>query len=108
MSFAVATRPVNNNGLGLTPSQAHRVTSRIEEVCTVFRDPPELYDEWRRLIVAHSVSGKNSHDARLVAAMTVHSITQILTFNPRDFSRYIGITVLLPGALDTANDEKGE
>jgi predicted nucleic acid-binding protein len=97
--WAVATRPVDTNGLGLSPSQATRVTSRIEELCVVLRDPPELYDEWRRLIVDHVVSGKKTHDARLVAAMKVHGITQILTFNSGDFARYTGISVIHPAAL---------
>jgi predicted nucleic acid-binding protein len=60
---------------------------------------PSLYDEWRRLIVAHGVSGKKTHDARLVAAMTVHHITQLLTFNSDDFSRYASITVLHPASV---------
>ena len=97
--WSVATRPVDANGLGLSPSQAARVTARIEELCTVLRDPPELYDEWRRLIVDHGVSGKKSHDARLVAAMKVHGITQIVTFNTDDFARYSGIDVIHPAKL---------
>lgn len=100
--WVVATRPISNNGLDLTPNQAHLLVSRIEESCRVLRDPPELYDEWRRLIVSHGVSGKKAHDARLVAAMMVHSINQILTFNVDDFTRYSGIKVLQPGML---NDE---
>lgn len=59
----------------------------------------ELYDEWRRLIVDHGVSGKKSHDARLVAAMKVHGITQIVTFNTDDFTRYSGIDVIHPAKL---------
>ncbi len=100
--WAVATRPAGNNGLGLAPSQADRVTCRIEELCTVLRDPPALYDEWRRLIVVQGVSGKKTHDARLVAAMTLHGITQILTFNTDDFTRYSGITVIHPATLDAS------
>ena len=98
--WVVATRPISNNGLDLTSNQAHRLISRIEESCRVLRDPPELYDEWRRLIVSHGVSGKKAHDTRLVAAMMVHSITKILTFNADDFTRYSGIEVLQPGMLN--------
>lgn len=68
---AVATRPLDLNGLGLTPIQADRIMARIEQLCPILRDPPELYDERRRLIVAHGVSGKKSHDTRLIAAMRV-------------------------------------
>jgi predicted nucleic acid-binding protein len=94
--WAVATRPVESNGLGLHPAQAARITSRIEEICAVLRDSPGIYDEWRRLVVAHAVSGKKTHDARLVAAMNVHGITQILTFNVEDFARFPSIQALHP------------
>ena len=46
--------------------------------------------------MTHGVSGKKTHDARLVAAMTVHRIDHILTFNTDDFARYTGIQVLHP------------
>ena len=97
--WAVSTRPVENNGLGLTPTQADRVVARVEG--SVFRlpDSDDVYPEWRRLVVTHGVSGKNAHDARLVAAMTVNRITHILTFNVDDFARYTGIDVLHPSKL---------
>jgi hypothetical protein len=41
-------------------------------------------------------SGVQVYDARLVAAMHVHKVNQILTFNARHFVRYPGITVLDP------------
>ena len=51
----------------------------------------------------HSISGfgKPAHDARLVAAMHVHGLTTILTFDRTGFSRYAGIEVLHPA--DAAN-----
>jgi predicted nucleic acid-binding protein len=97
--WAVFTRPVENKGLGLSPSQADRVVVRVES--SVFRlpDSDDVYPEWRRLVVTHGVSGKKAHDARLVAAMTVNGITHILTFNAGDFARYTGINVLDPAKL---------
>jgi predicted nucleic acid-binding protein len=96
--WAVSTRPVENNGFGLTPDQADRVVASVE--ASVFRlpDSDDVYGEWRRLVVKHRVSGKKAHDARLVAAMNVHGVAHILTFNRQDFSRYPGITVVDPGA----------
>jgi hypothetical protein len=44
----------------------------------------------------YAVSGKNAHDARLVAAMHIHRLGQLLTFNCADFHRFPGITVLSP------------
>jgi predicted nucleic acid-binding protein len=94
--WAIATRPVENNGLALTPVQADRLTSRITELCLLLRDPPDLFDEWRRLVRANNVSGKNVHDARLVAAMRLHLIQHILTFNIKDFARYPRIEAVHP------------
>ncbi len=55
-----------------------------------------LLSEWERLVRAHDVKGKAAHDARLVAAMCLHGLTHILTFNASDFARYPDITVLTP------------
>jgi predicted nucleic acid-binding protein len=97
--WSVATRPAASNGLALTPRQADRVLSRLEQIVVLFRDGPPVYDEWRRLVAASASSGKVSHDARLVAAMTVHGIRNLLTFNTGDFQRYAEITVLDPREL---------
>jgi predicted nucleic acid-binding protein len=55
-----------------------------------------LTEEWERIVKLHSVSGKNTHDARLVAAMRVHGIRSILTFNAKAFVRYQDVIVLEP------------
>lgn len=46
--------------------------------------------------IAHNVSGVQVHDARLVAAMRVHGVSRILTFNDKDFTRYADIEVVHP------------
>jgi hypothetical protein len=59
-----------------------------------------IYDVWERLVAQYQVSGVNDHDARLTAAMVVHGITHILTFNIEDFNRYAGeITPVHPTAV---------
>jgi predicted nucleic acid-binding protein len=97
--WAVCTRPVENNGLGLISGQTERVLARIEP--SVFRlpDSDAVYVEWRRLVAAYGVCGKKTHDARLVAAMLVHGVKHILTFNADDFVRYREIEVLHPAKL---------
>jgi predicted nucleic acid-binding protein len=45
------------------------------------------------------VRGKNAHDARLVAAMLVHGLTHVLTFNGKDFARFGEIAVIPPDGL---------
>jgi len=55
-----------------------------------------LVDKWKDLVIRYAVSGTKAYDARLVAAMKVHRIAEILTFNTTDFTRYSGISVRSP------------
>ena len=91
----VATRPSDKNGFGLTPAQAEGEVRRLETFFPLLEDTRTVYLEWRRIVVAHSVSGVQVHDARLAALMRVYGIANLLTFNARDFTRY-GVHVLLP------------
>lgn len=95
-TWAVCTRPIESNGLGLVPADADRIVARIEAVLVRLKDTDEIYQEWRRLVVTHGVSGKKTHDARLVAAMNVYGIKNLLTFNVQDFSRFEGIKAVHP------------
>jgi predicted nucleic acid-binding protein len=94
-----STRPPERNGYGLTPLEADRRARRIERAFTLLPDGEAVYREWRRLIVAHAVSGVQVYDARLVAVMKVHDVTHLLTLNDRDFARYAGITVVHPSQV---------
>ena len=96
--WAVATRPFSHNGLGLTTEQT---TAEIESLKSFFGLLPELplQEEWQRIVTQYRVSGKSVHDARLVAAMSVHGISEILTFNVQDFIRYTEISVLDPSRV---------
>src|SRR6266853_1961839 len=67
-----STRPANANGLGFSPEQAARYVDRFQSLL--------------RLL----------HEARIVAAMTVHKVTKILSFDLDDFKRYTGISALHP------------
>jgi predicted nucleic acid-binding protein len=96
--WAVATRPQSENGLGMSVDVAFGELTVLKRL---FSPLPEaaVFDEWERLVRVHRVSGKNTHDARLVAVMKVHGITSILTFNVQDFTRYRGIAVVHPDKL---------
>jgi predicted nucleic acid-binding protein len=92
----VATRPAEQNGLGWSHQQALDAIVRIEEFFSVLIESADVYAEWKRLVVAHAVTGVQAHDARLVAAMKVHGIKRILTFNTQDFARYPDIEAIRP------------
>jgi predicted nucleic acid-binding protein len=99
--WAAATRPVDANGLGMTPADADADLEKIIERFRFARDERAIFQPWRRLVLQHRAIGKNAHDARLVAAMERHGIQEILTFNGADFKRYPGIIVLSPTAPTT-------
>jgi predicted nucleic acid-binding protein len=65
-------------------------------------DSLAVHQEWRRLLVTHAVSGVQVHDARLVAAMHVHGIKHMLTFNDKDFARYTDIEAVNPRDVSRA------
>ena len=96
--WAISTRPIQNNGLGFSPAEADRVVAGVEAFVVRLPDSDDVYPEWRRLVSMYGVSGKKTHDARLVAAMKVNRVTHILTFNVIDFVRFDGIVVIDPAA----------
>jgi predicted nucleic acid-binding protein len=98
----VCTRPAERNGVGLTVLETDERTRELESEFTLLSDTGSVHPEWRRLVVVHSVSGVQVHDARIVAAMLAHGVTQILTLNPRDFQRFTEVTVLHPADVVTA------
>lgn len=94
----VVTRPVVSNGLGFSVVLALAEVNKIERALTLLPDVPAMYGEWKRLVVQHGVQGVRVHDTRLVAAMNVHNVPRILTFDAGDFGRY-GVEVVLPAAV---------
>jgi predicted nucleic acid-binding protein len=94
--WAVATRPQAHNGLGLSTDAAWREIARFKSLFGLLPETNGVFFEWERLVREYRVSGKNAHDARLVAAMIVNGVDRILTFNTADFSRFSEIQVLDP------------
>lgn len=97
--WSVATRPAANNGLNWEPSRVERQLQIFLSGFQFLQEVPQVFDAWRRLVVAYDVRGKRVHDARLVAVMEAHQITHILTFNVVDFIRYPTITAVNPASV---------
>lgn len=95
--WAVATRPTGSpNGLGYTPAQTK---VEVDEILRVFDRLPDLdaaFPIWRDLVERYGVSGKTTHDARLVATMLANGVDRLLTFNGKDFARFAEIGVEAP------------
>jgi len=94
--WAISTRPEEVNGLGLSPSDVEARLTQVDRIFTLLSEPPDIARRWRELARMYGVSGKESHDARIVALMLTHNVTHLLTLNGGDFARYQDITPLTP------------
>ncbi|MDQ2801021.1 MAG: PIN domain nuclease [Armatimonadota bacterium] len=101
--WAVATRPLSANGLGFTTAQAEIELANIETLFPLLPEGPAIYPEWRRLVTLAGVSGKPTHDVRLMAVAVTNGISNLLTFNGSDFTRFISlaptVTILDPNQV---------
>ncbi len=100
--WVVCTRPKIVNGLGKTAAEIMSELIHLRAFFHWLDDIPLVYGVWEHLVSSIPIIGKNGHDARFVAAMTVHGLTHILTFNIQDFRKYPGITAVSPADILTS------
>lgn len=93
-AYVVLTREPQQNGWGLDSSAAIKALRSYQSACDLLPDPDGLTETWMQVCEAFNVRGKQAHDARLVAFMNLHGITELLTLNPGDFGRYDGIHII--------------
>jgi len=97
--WVVATRPLDMNGLGMPPATAAGEIHGLHRLFRVLEGKPGTAAAWEKLVARHQISGKQAHDAHLVAVMEIHAVTDILTFNAAHFRRFAGITVIDPAQV---------
>jgi predicted nucleic acid-binding protein len=94
--WAVATRPLEANGLGRTPDEVVTEISDIQARFVLPPDIPEIFTQWKTLVQSGSVRGQRTHDARLAAVYQTHRVQALLTFNPTDFAAFPRLHLLDP------------
>ena len=97
--WSVATRPTEQNGLGMSTEAARAEVDSILQHFYLLRDERAIFGQWLDLVTLHDVKGKPAHDARLVAGMLRHGLSEMVTFNDKDFARYAQVTTHIPVAL---------
>lgn len=97
--WAVATRPPAHNGLGLSIDETAQRLAAFRTNFLLLTDNTDIFEKWEQLVRKHKVIGKQVYDARLVAAMSVHNLTHLLTFNTTDFKRFTTITAVNPQSI---------
>lgn len=97
--WVVATRPVSNNGLEMSPAKVANEIRRLRNLFRLLEGVPGVADAWETLVGKYQVSGKLAHDAHLVATMLVHNVRHLLTFNGEDFKRFSAVEVIEPASV---------
>lgn len=99
--WVVATRPRDKNGLGMTPSEtAQCLQVWRRDFFSFVQDSPLVHATWQALVSQYGVSGKEAHDAAIVAAAKCAHAQEVLTFNVEDFRRFPSeITIRTPKEL---------
>jgi predicted nucleic acid-binding protein len=86
--LSVATRPAEQNGLGLSLPDALGNVRAIRERTTLLAEDSKVADRLLGLLADVECRGKQVHDANLVATMLVHGIDTVVTMNLADFARF--------------------
>lgn len=86
--LAVATRPVEHNGLGLGRGDAVANVRALQERLTLLAEDARVTDRLLDLLDVVDCLGKQVHDANVVATMLVHGVGTIVTGNVDDFARF--------------------
>lgn len=94
--LAVATRPIELNGLGLTGSDAAANLGELLEVLDVVDEDLDSVDRLTVMVSSGVAAGKQVHDANVVAVALARSIDAIVTDNVRHFARFSEMITIEP------------
>lgn len=73
-----------------------KAVRHFEEDFTVFNDDLGVTEQLLELAEAVSVSGKQIHDANIVATILVNDVHELLTHNVSDFKRFSSQIEIIP------------
>lgn len=85
---AVATRPLDANGLGLPGADACSNIGQLLEDMTLLPEDLGSVGVLMELVTPGSATGKQVHDANIVAVALAHRASAIVTDNTRHFVRF--------------------
>ena len=85
--LAAATRP-QSAGPALPMEAAIADAQQFRTRFNIAEDSPEVLDRLLVLLTSHRGSGKQVHDANLVATMLTRGIKRLVSYNGSDFRRF--------------------
>ena len=92
--MVVTTRPLEENGMGLSPKKSHENIQTFRKVIQVLDETSDSLTELARMVKQYELKGKRIHDANLVAVMRTYGLSHLKTWNPKDFSPFSKLILL--------------
>lgn len=86
--LVVATRPVENNGLGLSPRKAVENLETFQQCLQLLDENHATIERLETLITTYKLKGKRIHDANIASIMIENGLKNIFTLNPNDFRTF--------------------
>src|SRR5262245_27618372 len=86
--LAVATRPVDVNGLDLKLEDALANVAAFRDRMRLLVESEPVWNRLRALIADYGCRGKQIHDANVVATALVFGVGRLVTANVDDFARF--------------------
>jgi predicted nucleic acid-binding protein len=94
--LVVTTRPLENNGMGMTPAKAVENVASFNKCVQLLNETDATTRRLTSLIEKHKLKGKRIHDANLVAIMIENGLRKLFTLNPADFKIFTSIQTDTP------------
>lgn len=92
--LSVMTRPVRANGLGITPSDALNNVDEVLYAARLLGESAATTLQLMELVANGPTTGKQIHDANVVACALAHGAASIVTDNTRHFARFAGLIAI--------------
>jgi predicted nucleic acid-binding protein len=92
--LVVATRPQENNGLGMTVEDAVLNVSQFRKRASILPETVEASELLSRWAVQYGVTGKRLHDLQLLATVHQAGVTTLITSNAADFPRDTDVRIV--------------
>jgi predicted nucleic acid-binding protein len=92
--LVVATRPIENNGLGMTTHTALDNIKRFRRRCSLVAETVqagELFMEWAE---KYETRGKKLHDLQILATASVAGMHALITANEKDYPKSSPIMIV--------------
>ncbi len=92
--LVVCTRPVENNGLGMTLLEAVENIGRFRSRSTLIAETLRAGELFLNLATRFGIRGKRLHDLQLLATALAGGLDVVLTANEPDFPEVVGIRIV--------------